>query len=79
MTFFSSFFIFSCTKPPSACLIGVYETRVCHHLGNAGGLLPLLAVTLLCLRRRKARWMLYVGGGMLLLTALNIWNAHWIW
>ena len=41
--------------------------------------MPLLAVTLLCLRRRKARWMLYVGGGMLLLTALNIWNAHWVW
>ena len=47
-------------------------------LGTLLGL-PLLAVTLLCLRRRKARWMLYVGGGMLLLTALNIWNAHWIW
>ena len=40
----------------------------------------LLAVELrFCLRRRVWPCMLYVGGGMLLLTLLNYWNAHWIW
>ena len=48
-------------------------------LGALAGLLPLLAVTLLCLRRRVWPCMLCVGGGMLLLTLLNYWNAHWIW
>ena len=48
-------------------------------LGTLAGLLRLLAVTLLCKHRRVWPCMLYVGGGMLLLTLLNIWNAHWIW
>ena len=42
--------------------------------------LALLAVMLhFCLHRRVRPCMLYVGGGMLLLTLLNYWNAHWIW
>ena len=49
-------------------------------LGALAGLLLLLAVELrFCLRRRVWPCMLYVGGGMLLLTLLNYWNAHWIW
>ena len=49
-------------------------------LGALAGLLLLLAVQLrFCLRRRVWPCMLYVGGGMLLLTLLNYWNAHWIW
>lgn len=47
--------------------------------GALAGRLLLLALTLLCLRRRVWPCMLYVGGGMLLLTLLNYWNAHWIW
>lgn len=40
----------------------------------------LLAVMLRrCLRRRAWPCMLCVGGGMLLLTLLNIWNATWMW
>ena len=43
-------------------------------------ILGALAVQLrFCLRRRVWPSMLCVGGGMLLLTLLNYWNAHWIW
>ena len=49
-------------------------------LGTLAGLLLLLAVQLrFCLHRRVWPCMLYVGGGMLLLTLLKYWNAHWIW
>ena len=49
-------------------------------LGTLAGLLLLLAVQLrFCLHHRVWPCMLYVGGGMLLLTLLKYWNAHWIW
>ncbi|MCQ2371361.1 MAG: hypothetical protein MJ058_04845 [Akkermansia sp.] len=54
----------------------------CIMLGVGGTLLAMLLLAVMlrfCLHRRVGPCMLYVGGGMLLLTLLNIWNAHWVW